>query len=266
MSPLPIHLADRYVEPLREGGSLPAIVDTEAGLFVVKFRGAGQGRRALVAEILVAGVARRLGLPVPDLALIRVEPAFGRSEPDPEIQDLLRASRGLNVGVRYLEGAFNFDPLAAGRFVGPELAADIVWLDAFVMNPDRTARNPNLMIHDRAPWLIDHGAALYHHHDWERVDAARIVAPFPLIRQHVLLAVASGLREADRRAADALSPEALGSLADDVPDELLVEGERERYHAWFERRFSQRADWLDAAVEARTEALSQTPERRFSRR
>ncbi|MEO7458411.1 MAG: HipA family kinase, partial [Gemmatimonadaceae bacterium] len=133
------HAASRYIQPLREGGSLPAVVDTEdGGLFVVKFRGAGQGAKVLIAELVVGGIARTLGLPIPDLAVVDVSSRFGRSEPDPEIQELLRRSHGTNVGLRYLEGAFNFDPAAAGELVAPDLAARIVWLDAFTTNPDRT--------------------------------------------------------------------------------------------------------------------------------
>ena len=185
---LPTHCATRYVQPLREGGSLPAVVDTDdGGLFVVKFRGAGQGAKVLIAELIVGGIGDGLGLPVPSLALVEISDRFGRTEPDPEIQEILRRSHGINVGLRYLDGAFNFDPLAAGELVDPAVAAQIVWLDAFVTNPDRTARNPNLMVWDRRPWLIDHGAALYAQHDWAAVDEARTRTPFPLIERHVLL-------------------------------------------------------------------------------
>src|SRR5919204_1503955 len=162
--PIPRVTATRYVQPLREGGSLPAVVDTEDGLYVVKFRGAGQGPKALVAELIVGLLAERLDRPVPQLALVHLPAAFGGSEPDPEIQDLLRGSHGLNVGLRYLDGAFNFDPAAAGDVITSGFAARVVWLDALVTNPDRTHRNPNLLVWDRRPWLIDHGAALYVHH------------------------------------------------------------------------------------------------------
>ena len=158
------HSATRYLQPLREGGSLPAVVDTEAGMFVTKFRGAGQGVKALVAELLAALLARALDLPVPETVLIDVSPIFGRTERDPEIQELLRRSHGTNLGMRYLDGAFNFDPYAAGSLIDPELAAETVWFDAFLTNPDRTARNPNILIWQRRPWLIDHGAAIYAHH------------------------------------------------------------------------------------------------------
>jgi hypothetical protein len=259
MLPLPVHTADRYVEPLREGGSLPAIVETSGGLFVVKFRGAGQGPRALVAELLVGELARELGLPVPALALIDVDPDFGRSEPDPEIQDLLRASHGLNVGVEYLEGAFNFDPRAAGEYVSADLAAEIVWLDAFVTNPDRSARNPNLMIHDRKPWLIDHGAALYHHHDWDRVDAARIAAPFRMIGDHVLLALASDVGAADERLASRLGSDVFSRVVAGVPDDLMPGGERSLYLDWLTSRFEDRQAVVDATVAAQNEVRERIP-------
>jgi hypothetical protein len=215
--------ATRYVQPLREGGSLPAIVDTDGGgLFVVKFRGAGQGPKALVAELLVGMIAGALGLPVPELALVEVLPGFGRTEPDPEIQDLLKASQGVNVGLRYLDGAFNFDVAAAGELASPEFAARLVWLDAFVTNPDRTHRNPNLMVWERTPWLIDHGAALYAHHDWPRVDEARARAPFPLTAKHVLLTRSGDLAAADEAAAAALTPDVVASILAAVPDALLA--------------------------------------------
>jgi hypothetical protein len=224
LSELPRHSANRYVQPLREGGSLPAVVDTdEGGLFVVKFRGAGQGTKVLVAELIVGGLAMRLGLPTPELVLVDVSSRFGRSEPDPEIQELLRRSHGANVGLRYLAGAFNFDLSAAGDLVTPELAAQIVWLDAFTTNPDRTARNPNLLVWERGLWLIDHGAALYAHHDWDSVDDARTHAAFPLIRSHVLLARSGDLAAADRRGAALLSSGTIHDVIAAIPDSLLVD-------------------------------------------
>jgi hypothetical protein len=224
LSELPRHSAHRYVQPLREGGSLPAVVDTDdGGLFVVKFRGAGQGTKVLVAELIVGGLALRLGLPTPQLALVEVSSRFGRSEPDPEIQELLRRSHGTNVGLRYLDGAFNFDLSAAGDLVTPELAALIVWLDAFTTNPDRTARNPNLLVWERSLWLIDHGAALYAHHDWAAVDDARTHSAFPLIRSHVLLARSGDIAIADRRVAELLTGDAIRDVLATIPDSLLVD-------------------------------------------
>ena len=220
---LPLHAAIRYVVPLREGGSLPAIVETQtAGLWVAKFVGAGQGARALIAEILVGELGRELGLPVPDLALIDVAPSFARSEPDPEIQDLLRASHGINVGIRYLDGAFNFDQHAASDVVTPELAAEIVWFDALVTNIDRTARNPNMMVHGDALWLIDHGATIYFHHAWDNVSEASMQRPFPAIANHVLLPAAGSIDAADARLASRVDRELLAEIAGRIPDELLM--------------------------------------------
>jgi len=260
----------RYVQPLREGGSLPAVVDTEDGPFVVKFRGAGQGPRVLVAEIIVAHLAAALDLPVPEMALVEVDPAFGRSEPDPEIQDLLRASHGINLGMRFLDGAFNFSPAAAGNLIDPELAARIVWLDAFVTNPDRTARNPNMLIWQRRPWLIDHGAALYAHHDWARVDDARVRTPFPLIREHVLLTRADDLLAVDAMAAAKLTGEIIRGAVATVPDDLLggetdagspipPQAARERYVSYLARRLEEPRAFVTAAIEARAARLAEPP-------
>ena len=186
----------RYVVPLREGGSLPAVVETDApGAYVVKFRGAGQGARALVAELLVAQLAHALGLPVPDPAIVTLDAGFGETEPDAEIQDLLRASVGTNFGLAYLPGAIAFDP-AADYAIDPDLAAAIVWFDAYIANVDRTPRNTNLLIWQDGLYLIDHGAALYVHHRWEGWQD-RIQSPFPQIKDHVLLGLAGDLEAAD---------------------------------------------------------------------
>jgi len=218
---LPTYIATRYVQPLREGGSLPAVVEThEDGLFVVKFRGAGQGVKALIAELIVGQLAAAARLPTPEMALIDVADSFGRSEPDPEIQDLLRASHGINVGARYLDGAFNFDGNAASDLISPELAARIVWFDAFVSNPDRTHRNPNLMVCGRKPYLIDHGAAIYAQHDWPVVTEARTRAPFQMIEKHVLLGASGDLKGADQEMADKLGENVIREVVDSVPDEL----------------------------------------------
>jgi hypothetical protein len=264
---LPVQTAIRYVQPLREGGSMPAVVDTaEGGLFVVKFRGAGQGAKALIAELIVGLLARAAGLPVPELAAIEILPAFGRSEPDSEIQDILRGSRGVNVGMRYLDGAFNYEDGAAGDLIAADLAARIVWLDAFVTNPDRTARNPNLLIWSRRPWLIDHGAALYFHHDWTNVDAARTVAPFPLIRDHVLLLRAGDLEVADAALTAKLTPAVLEVVLDAVPDALLMDARagadfpdagaaRVRYRDFLAARLDAPRRFVAEAVAARERRL-----------
>jgi hypothetical protein len=200
------------------------VVETDGGRFAVKFLGAGQGARALVAELIVGQLAAHLGLPVPDLALVELEDGFGRAEPDPEIQDILRGSVGLNVGLRFLDGALPYDPVGTASVVGPELAADVVWLDALTTNIDRTARNPNLLVAGRPPrpWLIDHGAALYFHHDWGTVDEARARAPFAAVREHVLLPVAESVEAADARLAPRLSDEVLGTILAAVPDAILM--------------------------------------------
>jgi len=260
---------------------LPAVVDTDGGgLFVVKFRGAGQGPKALVAELVVGLLARTLGLPVPDLALVELSPAFGRSEPDPEIQDILRGSHGVNVGLRYLDGAFNFDAAAAGDLVDPDFATRLVWLDALVTNPDRTPRNPNLLVWRRRPWLIDHGGALYAHHDWTSVDEARTRTPFARIRDHVLLDRARDLTTVDRALAGALTPEAIAAILAQVPDDLLRPAPRDphdvaefaspaaaraRYRDYLATRLRPPRDFVAEAGRAQAEAR-RTPARRLSAR
>jgi hypothetical protein len=271
------YTATRYVQPLREGGSLPAIVDTDGGLFVAKFRGAGQGAKALVAELIVGLIAQALELPVPELALIDVSPLFGRSEPDPEIQDLLRASHGTNVGLRYLEGAFNLALPAAPELIDPDFAARLVWLDAFTTNPDRTARNPNLLLWERRPWLIDHGAALYAHHDWSRVDAARTRSRFPMIQDHVLLTVSGDLEAADAFAAERLTEAGIEEVLREVPDELLMdavggqdftsaEAARERYAVYLGERLRAPRDFVAEAIEARARRRAEPPRPLSARR
>ena len=269
---LPTFSATRYVQPLREGGSLPAVVDTdEGGLLVVKVRGAGQGAKVLVAELIVGGLAMRLELPTPELALVDLSPRFGRSEPDPEIQELLRKSHGVNVGMRYLDGAFNFDPSAAGELISPQLAAQIVWLDAFTTNPDRTHRNPNLLVWHRTPWLIDHGAALYAHHDWAAVDDERTRTPFPHIRSHLLIAGASDLRAADAASVARLTDDAIREVVSTVPDELLLDREsgtgdfssaaeaRARYVQYLTTRLAGPRRFVDAAVAAQEQLRLEPP-------
>ncbi|HEY0556455.1 MAG TPA: HipA family kinase, partial [Thermoanaerobaculia bacterium] len=190
--------ATRYVTPLREGGSLPAIVEADdLGFYVLKFRGAGQGPLALVAELIAGEIGRALGLKVPELVRVEVDPALGRNEEDSEIRDLLKASVGLNLKLDYLPGSITFDP-AAKDTVEPDLASAAVWFDAFVTNVDRTPRNPNLLLWQESLWMIDHGAAFYFHHgaqDWD----ARVQTAGPQIPAHVLLGRAASLHEADAR-------------------------------------------------------------------
>jgi hypothetical protein len=278
MPQLPVYIATRYVQPLREGGTLPAVVETHGGgLFVAKFRGAGQGAKALIAELLVGMIGEAAGLPVPELALIELLPDFGQTEPDPEIQDLLRASVGINVGLRYLDGAFNFQAASAGDLVTPELAARIVWLDAFTTNMDRTARNPNLMVWDRRPWLIDHGAALYAQHNWPTVDEARTRTPFPLIKDHVLLRMSGDLDAADAELSALLTETVLTEIVASLPDALLSDpavaadfatpqAARERYLGYLLTRIAAPRGFVAEATAAKSKAASEPPRRLHSRR
>jgi len=210
----------RYVEPLREGGSLPALVEADDdGLYVLKFRGAGQGPRALVAELLAGELARLVGLPVPEIVFADLDPRIAVAEPDPEIQDLLAASEGLNLALDFLPGSL---PYSALDPVEPELAADIVWFDALVMNVDRTPRNPNLLRWHRRLYLIDHGAAFYRHHGAREPgwDADAVAATsFEQIKDHVLLRDAGSITEADERLAPKLDGYALQQLRELIPPE-----------------------------------------------
>jgi hypothetical protein len=209
----------RYVTPLREGGSLPAIVEgDDEGLYVLKFRGAGQGAKALIAELIGGEIARALGLPVPEIVLVELDPDLARTEPDPEIQHLIRASAGLNLALDYLPGSITFDPVVEQP--DARLASAIVWFDALVSNVDRTPRNTNLLVWHRKLWLIDHGAALYFHHNWDGY-LQRATDPFALIRNHVLLPFASELRETDARLGALLTRDVIGHIVAQVPDTWL---------------------------------------------
>jgi hypothetical protein len=209
--------ATRYVAPLREGGSMPGLVEADDdGLYVVKFRGAGQGPKALIAEVVAGELARAAGLRVPEIVLIDVDPMIAAAEPDPEIQELVQASGGLNAALDFLPGALPFSP-ASPVGVDPDAAAAVVWLDALVANVDRTPRNPNMLIWHHALWLIDHGAALYRHHapSWPQGAAE---APFPQIADHALLPFAGSIADADERLAPRLDVAALEAIVATVPD------------------------------------------------
>jgi hypothetical protein len=209
----------RYVTPLREGGSLPAIAEADDGfLYVLKFRGAGQGVRSLIAELIGGEIARALGLKVPELVFARLDTAFGRTEPDEEIQDLLRASVGLNLALHYLSGAITFDP-AVGA-VDPKLASRIVWLDCLLTNVDRTPRNTNMLIWQKELWLIDHGASLYFHHSWDGWEE-KARQPFIQVRDHVLLPQASELSAVDSLSRSVLTPERIEAIVSLIPEEWL---------------------------------------------
>jgi hypothetical protein len=229
--------ATRYLTPLREGGSLPAIVEADDdGLYVLKFRGAGQGPKALIAELVAGELARAVGLPVPEIVFMRLDVELARTEPDPEIQDLIRASGGLNLALDYLPGALSFDPLTMP--VDAALASAVVWFDALVGNVDRSARNVNLLWWHRRLWLIDHGAALVFQHQWDG-HRERSTRPFPSIRDHVLLPQASALAEADALLAPRLTPAVLEAIVRLIPEAWLD------HEAPFISRAQQRQAYLD---------------------
>lgn len=209
----------RYVTPLREGGSLPAIVEADDGfLYVLKFRGAGQGVKALIAELIGGELARALGLKVPEIVFAQLDDSFAKTEPDEEIQDLLRASTGLNLGLHYLSRSITFDPIVTT--VEPTLASQIVWLDCLLTNVDRTPRNTNMLVWHKELWLIDHGASLYFHHNWDNW-AEQAKRPFTQIKDHVLLSQASELEAVNAEFRRVLNSELINAIVSLVPDEWL---------------------------------------------
>jgi hypothetical protein len=258
--------ATRYVAPLREGGSLPAVVEADdLGTYVLKFRGAGQGRKALVAELVAGELARVLGLSVPEIVLVRLDSELARTEPDPEIQDLIRASGGLNLALDYLPGSLGFDPIVDPP--NPGLAARILWFDALVQNVDRSPRNTNLLVWHERLWLIDHGAALYFHHDWPgRKGSALEVAsqrPYAAARDHVLLPLSGSAALADAVLPSLLTREALREVVMLVPDEWLRDEPgfespqevRSAYVNYLSARLAEPRAWVQALEEARKQAL-----------
>jgi hypothetical protein len=243
--------ATRYVTPLREGGSLPAIVEADDdGLYVLKFRGAGQGPKALAAELIAGEIARAAGLRVPEIVLIALDPELARSEPDPEIQELIRASAGINLGLDYLPGSIMFDPVAEKP--DADLASSIVWLDGLISNVDRTARNTNMLMWHKQLWLIDHGAALYVHHAGGDFPA-RSQDPFPAIKDHVLLPLASRLREADGTMPARLPREALERIVGLVPREWIEEPGA--YVDYLAKRLQAPRAFTEEAIRARSRHL-----------
>jgi hypothetical protein len=252
--PLRTVTAVRYVTPLREGGSLPAIIEADDGqLYVVKFRGAGQGTRALIAELIAAEVARALALPVPEPVLIQVDTALARTEGDKEVGDLLQASVGVNFGLGYLPGSVTF---TRGADTAPSgaLASAIVWLDAYLMNVDRTVKNPNLLCWQQRLWLIDHGAALYWHHGWEAggANADRSADRFALVRTHVLLPWADALAEVSAELTARLSDERLDAAVAQLPEDWLVGGpDRAVYGDFLRRRRADPTAFVQEALGAR---------------
>lgn len=251
--------ATRYVVPLREGGSLPAIVEADDdGTYVLKFRGAGQGAKALVAELISGEIARVLGLPVPEIVFVELDARLGRSEPDTEIRELIKTSAGLNLALDYLPGSISFDALVP-KVIENEalLASQIVWFDSFITNIDRTARNTNMLVWHRKLWLIDHGASLYFHHSWDGY-LERAASRFPQIKTHVLLPFASQIEAADAQMAPLLTREVLGGIIELVPKSWLGETPfesvrlaREAYLEYFLRRLQGPRGWVEEAQNAR---------------
>ena len=251
-------VATRYLTPLREGGSLPAIVEADDdGMYVLKFRGAGQGPKALIAELVAGEIARAAGLPIPEIVFVELDAELARTEPDPEIQALIRASAGLNLALDYLPGAVTFDPIAEKP--DSELASSIVWFDAYVSNVDRTPRNSNILVWHRRLWLIDHGAALYFHHAWNN-PLERSHDSFPHIKDHVLLPLAASLQEIQAKMLACIAREVIESVVKLIPDTWLVndtslggsQQQRNVYTEYLARRLEPPHAFLEEAIRARS--------------
>ena len=242
----------RYITPLREGGSLPAIVEADDGfMYVLKFRGAGQGTKALIADLIGAELARKIGLLVPELVFAELAEGFGRTEPDEEIQDLLKFSTGLNLGLHYLSGSITFD--AVVNTINPILAAKIVWLDAFLMNIDRTARNTNMLFWNKKLWVIDHGASLYFHHNPENWED-QALKPFLQIKDHVLLNKSACLNEIETEMKSLISPEFINEVVNLIPDSWIAVGEmadKELYQKFLIKRLENARIFESEAENAR---------------
>ena len=254
--------ATRYVTPLREGGSLPAIVEADDdGLYVLKFRGAGQGPKALIAELVAGEIARALGLLVPELVFMELDASLGRSEPDFEIQALVKASVGLNLALDYLPGSVAYDALALPT-IDPLLASSIVWFDAYVTNVDRTPRNTNMLLWHKRLWLIDHGASLYFQHTWANY-MAQSRKPFKPIKDHVLLPFASELIEADTLMRSRLTPEIIHAIVNTIPTAWLEtetpfathDEHREAYFAYLLGRLRSAEVFVKEAMDARAQLV-----------
>ncbi|NDV68065.1 HipA family kinase [Dysgonomonas sp. 25] len=247
----------RYITPLREGGSLPALADADDGFkYVVKFRGSGHGTKVLVSELIGGMVAKAFGFQIPELVFINLDEAFGRTEGDEEIQDLLQASQGLNIGLHFLSGALTYDPVVTT--IEPHPASEIVWMDAFLMNIDRTVRNTNMLMWHKELWLIDHGSTLYFHHTWTGWEKYA-VSPFAQIKDHVLLPQAEYLDEADQKLKALLTDEKIREIVDLIPDDWLnwtQDGEtpndlREVYYQFLTTRRDHSETFVKAAQDAR---------------
>lgn len=248
----------RYLMPLREGGSLPALAEADDDFkYVVKFRGAGHGTKALIAELIGGEIARLLGLRVPEIVFLNLDEAFGRTEADEEIQDLLQNSRGINLGYHFLSGAITFDPVA--NTIDPDTASLIVWLDAFLTNIDRTVKNTNLLVWHKETWLIDHGSSLYFHYTWTTWEK-HAVSPFIQIKDHVLLPYADNLKKADIYARSILTPDKIRHILDFIPTDWLTawgnneetpEEQKKIYYQFLIKRINQSEIFIKEAQHAR---------------
>lgn len=247
----------RYISPLREGGSLPALADADDGFkYVIKFRGAGHGPKALISELIGGLVAHRLKLRLPELVFIELDEAFGQTEGDEEIQDLLQASRGLNLGLHFLSGALTYDPVTTT--VDARTASLIVWMDAFLTNVDRTVRNTNMLMWHKELWLIDHGATLYFHHTWTNWEKAAL-SPFPMVKDHVLLRWADQLAEITAEIKTLVTPDFLREVVDQIPDSWVETAEpgltaaevREVYYQFLTIRLDHSDNFINEALHAR---------------
>lgn len=254
--------ATEYIEPLREGGSLPAIVQADDDqLYVIKFIGAGQGPKVLIAELIAGEIGRAAGLTVPEIVFLNLDPVIGRSEPDAEIQDLLHASAGLNIGFQYLDHASAFNMLLSPR-PEPRLASEIVWFDAYMTNVDRTPRNVNMLVQNRQLWLIDHGATLYFHHGWQDY-LKKSESSFPLIKDHILLSLASELDEIDAFMHELLKPSLIETVVEAIPEEWLQTDtpfsnpaeHRTAYREYLLRRLKRSQNFVEEAKHARAKLL-----------
>lgn len=259
MTPLRSVNVTRYITPLREGGSLPGLVEADDGfMYVLKFRGAGQGKKALIAELIGCEVARALGLKVPELVFANLDIAFGRIEGDEEIQDLLKSSVGNNLGVHYLSGAVTYDPVVTP--VAAELASKIVWLDSLLLNVDRTARNTNLLWWHKELWVIDHGASLYFHHSWTDWETRK--RAFPRIKDHVLLPSASMLTGINAECKELLTDQSIKSILQQIPDDWLddhaftgPDAQRDAYYTFLITRIADADFFVEEANYARTQRV-----------
>jgi hypothetical protein len=250
--------ATRYVTPLREGGSLPAIIEADDdGLYVLKFRGAGQGPKALIAELVAGELARAIGFLIPEIVFVELDAELARTEPDPEIQDLINASAGVNLALDYLPGSVMFDSVA--ETIEPDPASRIVWFDAYVSNVDRTPRNTNILIWHKRPWLIDHGAALYVHHNWSSF-LERSREAFPMIKDHVLLRSAASVADVDSMMSEKITPAVIDDIVSLIPDAwLTAQGDavpdRKTYAEYLSRRIQEPHAFLEEVIRARSVSL-----------